>query len=100
MNELNNLEIDGIVEYVGNKQQRKNYGGCLASDDVRKLDPSKPYFYIVNLGKRSSGGTHWTLLFNCGNDCVIYFDSFGVNAPDHVNNFMLATKKKRLINIF
>ena len=98
MNELNNFEIDGIVEYAGKGKKYKNYGGCIASDDVHKLCPSRPYFYIVNLGKRCSGGTHWTLLFNCSNDCVIYFDSFGVNPPNHVNKFMIATKKKRLIN--
>jgi len=98
MNELDNQEIDSIISYIGNKQQRKNYFGCIASDEVKKLDPLKPYFYIVNLGKRSSGGTHWTLLFNCGKDCVIYFDSFGVDPPDHVNKFMLTTKKKRIIN--
>ena len=62
MNELNNFEIDGIVEYAGKRKKYKNYGGCIASDDVHKLCPSKPYFYIVNLGKRSSGGTHWTLI--------------------------------------
>ena len=97
-NELDNLEIDAIIQYVGKGQKFKSYGGCIASDDVKKLDPSKPYFYIVNLGKRSSGGTHWTLLFNCGNECVIYFDSFAVNPPTDVNKFMLATRKKRLIN--
>ena len=57
------------MDYYANCKQ---FGGCPANDEVntKSIDPEK--FYIINMSKRSEGGSHWVLLFR-----DIYFDSFG-----------------------
>ena len=97
-NELSENEINCIIDYFGTKNQKALYSGCIASDESPSFEPSTAKFYIVNLGTRNSGGTHWTLLYNCSDDCVIYFDSMDGPPSDLILKFMNKTKKSKIIN--
>lgn len=49
--------------------------------------------YIINMDNHTGNGTHWLGLFKSG-DNVIYFDSFGLAAPDDIEKWI----KKNNIN--
>ena len=90
-NELSEDAIGTIINYFGTKNQKSLFGGCIVSNEEPSFDPLIPKFYIVNLSTRHTGGTHWTLLYSCSNDCVIYFDSMGAPPSDLILKYMNKT---------
>lgn len=53
------------------------------ADDLEKLPLG---FSIINLGNLQQGGTHWTLLYNDGNQ-IVYFDSYGALPEDSIIHY-------------
>jgi len=53
--------------------------------------------YIINLDNHNQKGSHWTALVMTKNDCL-YMDSFGMNMPQEVEDFLKKKYKKDTIN--
>jgi len=53
---------------------------------------------IVNFDDSDGGGTHWVAYFNSSslpeNEYVIYFDSYGLTAPDQLEKYLRTSGKK------
>jgi hypothetical protein len=80
---LTNFEIEQILNSYN---IIKNYKGCFYKNKLP--DDLTDGYYFLNLDNSNSnkGGTHWTLLVISPNTMPIYFDSFGLPAPELVAN--------------
>lgn len=91
--ELTNNQIDEHFAH------NPHYSGCFPKDRLPSTRDLSNKFVFVNLQSSTQGnGTHWTLLFNCRPDCVIYFDSMGEVPPNEVSLRMRETNKKQIYN--
>ena len=65
---LTNFEIHNYY------QNDPRFNGVYSRDNLIKI---KHGAYVINLDEYSDIGTHWVVLY-AHNNCVTYFDSFGV----------------------
>jgi hypothetical protein len=80
---LSNYEIETIC-----KQSNIILDDCCMKDKLNKNKLQPNANYIINLESSSQGnGTHWTALIK-RNNIYIYFDSFGVECPTNIINFI------------
>jgi hypothetical protein len=75
LKELSNLQINEILK------DNNKFNGCYSKDIIPKK--LKNGYYIINLDNHYGKGTHWTCMF-INNERNIYFDSFGIIAPNEV----------------
>ena len=78
-NELTNIEIEKIL----NKKKIK-INGIFMRDELKNFN--KKGFYIINLDKSTSTGTHWCVIYK--NDKTFYFDSYGFPPPEEIQNII------------
>ena len=71
---------------------RPYFHGVYSKDELPARVDGK--IYVVNLGDSSGGGTHWTLVSDYGPECV-YYDSYGLSAPDEIRRFMSTCNKNK-----
>ena len=67
-------------------------------DEDVKINTNQDGYYILNIGnEQDTGGTHWT---GCvvKNNQVLYFDSFGVPAPETFEKQIPLTKNLTSLN--
>ena len=77
---LTNFEIQ---QYYKNEQR---FNGVYSRDNLPKI---KDGAYIINLNEYSDIGTHWVALYVQNNNCVTYFDSFGIeHIPKEIKAFI------------
>jgi hypothetical protein len=88
--ELSNFQIDNICKLMS------GYGGCISKDQLPSNITNK--FYVVNMQNHSGGGTHWVLLYNCKQNLIIYFDSYGEPPPRQIQTYMNQTGKQQQIS--
>lgn len=88
---LSNFDIDTIFKH------NKFYGGCFSKDLVKK-NCKEGYFYILNMDKENSRGTHWIMLSLVDKHNNFYYDSFSVPSPLCVQRFLSQQKKPYLTN--
>lgn len=67
---MNTVEVDHFLKSY------RYYHGTYPRDLIPKYIPNN-YGLIVNTDKSNMPGEHWVALYKV-NDCVIYFDSFGL----------------------
>jgi hypothetical protein len=79
-NELTNIEIEKIL----NKKNIKLFNGIFMRDELKNFN--KKGFYIINLDKSTSTGTHWCVIYK--NDKTFYFDSYGFPPPEEIQNII------------
>ena len=91
---LSNHDIDELVT----KMNIPNFKGCFYKDKLKKIQPNSSY--IINLnsemnddGKRNTG-SHWTCFVTDDMKRVIYFDSYGENAPNEIRNLLKCNQYK------
>ena len=86
---LTNFEIQ---KYYQNKSR---FNGVYSRDNLPKI---KHGAYVINLDEYSDTGTHWVALY-VNNNCVTYFDSFGLeHIPKEIKTFI--NNKNIKTNIF
>lgn len=76
LGELNNEQIDNYY------RNNPYYGGNFSKNDINRIQDNK--FYILNMDKENSGGSHWVLLWLLNSQYCIYFDSFGIVPPSQI----------------
>ena len=76
------IELEQTLKSLGSK-----FGGVFSKDELRNIKPDGKY-YIINLGDRNTGGTHWTMVCDDNPKTCIYYDSYGVSPPDEIRCFM------------
>ena len=79
---LNNFELEDAVK----KLKIPCFRGVFLLDTLPKK-PSKKECGIVNFDKSGGPGTHWVAWYKNGKN-KIYFDSYGVQPPIEVINFL------------
>ena len=47
---------------------------------------------MMNIGRRSDGGSHWVMVY-CTPADTIYYDSFAMPVPDHIRRALLQRRK-------
>jgi len=79
MNELSNIDISQILEQYG-----ININGIYSKDMLpNKLEKG---WYIINLQNHNKGnGSHWTCFYLGDSEVSLYFDSFGIDCPEHLH---------------
>lgn len=87
-----NFEIMDLLKPV----MGKNFGGVYSKDQLQLLKPSNK-FWIINLGNRETGGTHWTLVSDYHPTECYYYDSFGLSPPDEILKFMSRASTKKTL---
>ena len=75
------IEIEKALQPLG-----FYFGGVFSKDELPSTINGK--IYVVNLGNMDTGGTHWTLVSDFGPDECVYYDSYGLSAPDEIRKFM------------
>lgn len=88
MKELSNFDI--IDYYKGDNR----FGGVFSRDNLPKKIEKKSY--VVNMDTEDQSGTHWVCVHNLTDKCI-YFDSFGIDPPPLIIDFM-KTSDKQLMN--
>lgn len=64
-------------------------------DELKNYNNHK--MFIINLSKLSEKGTHWVALLIL-NSTVYYYDSFGIKAPNEINQYCKINKFRLLYN--
>lgn len=85
MKELSSIDITNIFN------GKPLFGGVINKDDLKHLGRK---VYIVNLDTRSGNGSHWTMISNINPHSVDYFDSFGIDMPEHLLSLAEKTGKQ------
>lgn len=86
-----NFEIENALKPLGTL-----FGGVFAKDEL----PMKPdgKMYVINLGNRDTGGSHWVCVNDSHPKECQYFDSYGLNGPPEIHKFMSrSAKNKKLL---
>ena len=88
MHELSDAELDGYLSQFG-----ALYGGAVADAE---LPPLQGKFWVCLMTpKGSSDDGHWTLVYDCRPDRVLFMDSMGVSPTTAVQRRMEETGKVR-----
>lgn len=87
-----NIELYNLLKPI----MGENFGGVYSKDELQLLKPSNK-IWIVNLGDRATGGTHWTLVSDYHPTECIFFDSFGLSPPDEILKFMSRSAPKKTL---
>lgn len=82
MSMTTNYQLIKLAEHYG-----INLHVC-SKDKLASQKHSNPGYYIINLADSDKPGTHWVALF-IDNATKIYFDSYGMLAPEEVEEFLM-----------
>ena len=83
------------LQQEANRLKLKNFRGVFMRDEL-KFKPLEKECGILNLDSSKNDGTHWVAWFK-DKDNKIYFDSFGVQPPVELINYL---KSPILYNTF
>jgi hypothetical protein len=79
---------DDILTQAGKHMLDDAYAGTFAADEV----PEKPFTYaIVNLDRRTEGGSHWIALAQVEKGTYMVYDSFGRHTGKIIPSLQLKT---------
>jgi len=92
MKVLSNYDID---RYYG-RFRTPQYGGTYPKNSLHFISNPNNKFFIINLEDMGMNGSHWVLMSFLDHNIGYFFDSYGVQPPQEVLQFM---KKHRLVNI-
>lgn len=69
----------------------------VAKDQLKEIEPKKKQIVIVNIDDSGNEGTHWTCFVCAEPKYAIFFDSYAVNPPKEVLEFMKQYKNKEFV---
>ena len=67
-------------------------------DGLNNISPKMKQIIIINFKRAHSSGTHWVAVIAREKKYVLYFDSYGLDAPEPILTFMRQYKEKGLVN--
>lgn len=73
------------------------FKGVFAKDELKKIKVKKNenFAFVINLENHNQGGSHWVSMYNDKNlPYVEYYDSYGLEPPIEVENFVNSKVKK------
>ena len=93
---MNNYEIE--FSLYSHPAIRNSFAGVFALDTLPgRVRNRKPCSYVCNLSPIKNPGTHWVCVFVPITGYVEYFDSFGLEPPKELKNFMGRNEFKKNI---
>jgi len=69
----------------------------IPSDFVNEIEPKMNQIIIINFDKSYGSGTHWVCTIINNQRWAIYYDSYAVDPPDVVLNYLRRAKKIGLV---
>lgn len=92
------MNTNEINEYLNYKNSSKIFKGVFACDQLPEKF-SLPAAFIINLSKKSEGGSHWVAMYFDRNSQSYFFDSFGLRPKNkYILNFIKSHSKKTQFN--
>lgn len=85
---LTNHDLEELVKELQIKKFRGIYMRDTLPDKIKDRETG-----IVNLDSTSGSGTHW-VCYSKKSDTLYYFDSFGLDPPQEIINYLKGEDKK------